>query len=177
MYMWECGLGQRSFVILALYPIHIHHLAVQLEYIFKNFHEYEYDALSDHIDLATGKQVCFYEINCMILFLVTQQIKACSLTILCIILFLEKSVLAHMFAILVAYHYFLAYCIMWKMTDCASEHRTRHQLGQLYQLWSSDLLGQDPHPQEYLLRNKWISHRKTSGAQKQAAHRENVTTC
>jgi hypothetical protein len=90
MYMWECGLGQRSFGILALYPIHIHHLAVQLEYIFKNFHEYEYDALSDHIDLATGKQVCFYEINCMILFLVTQQIKVCSLTILCIILFFRK---------------------------------------------------------------------------------------
>ena len=85
MYLWECGVGQRSFgTVLAywpLYPIHIHHLAVHLEYIFKNFLEHEYDALSDHIDLATGKQVWFYEINCLILFLVTQQIKACCLTI------------------------------------------------------------------------------------------------
>ena len=124
MYMSECGVGQRSFgTVLAywpLYPIHIHHLAVRLEYISKNFLEHEYDALSDHIDLATGKQGCFYEINCLILFLVTQQIKACCLTILCIVL--EKSVPVHMFAILVDYHYFLAYCIMRKMTDCASEH-------------------------------------------------------
>jgi len=83
MYLWECGVGQRSFgTVLAywpLYPIHIHHLAVRLEYISKNLLEHEYDALSDHIDLATGKQVCFYEINYLILFLVTKQLKACSL--------------------------------------------------------------------------------------------------